>query len=332
MKAVRIGNDVRNIEIKMTWLTEDFTDWDSLIDFRVVAIKRDQGRNCIEPEKMIKEPGLLRLYFAAHLLKLGVYDILITFKVDDTINPGTYENKALDLQRVFSVVEHTSQEVDSQDQFGIELGQLAEIMSRAEALRVIAESSRVTAEQTRSTQEATRQQNETTRGAAETARATAEGQRVTAESGRVTKEGQRVTAESSRVTVEGQRVTAESSRATAEGQRVASELLRKSAYETRNDEIILTEQTTAEILNALHLRLKALEKLIREMKITTAQVGVLDITGELRIEGSKQNNEGPTAPNFVPDRKFQKYIKNTEPKAIYESAGNSSVADWILIS
>lgn len=98
------------------------------------------------------------------------------------------------------------------------------------------------------------------------------------------------------------------------------------------DEIENAEQTTSEILNALHLRLKALEKLIREMKITTAQVGVLDITGELRIEGSKQNNEGPTAPNFVPDRKFQKYIKNTEPKAIYESAGNSSVADWILIS
>lgn len=121
MKAVRIGNDVRNILIPVTRFAEPFLDWDSLVDLKVHAVERNRRKYFVTPTTVYKEDGQLRLYFSAEDLQLGIYDILITFSIADPINQDGQQPKIIDIQKAFSIVEHTSQEVDSQDDFTVAL-------------------------------------------------------------------------------------------------------------------------------------------------------------------------------------------------------------------
>ncbi len=267
MKAVRIGNDVRNILIPVTRFAEPFVDWDSLVDLKVHAVERNRRKYFVTPTTVYKEDGQLRLYFSAEDLQLGIYDILITFSIADPINQDGQQPKIIDIQKAFSIVEHTSQEVDSQDQFAVALDFAKDGLSyyqiwsqyfegtqedmiawhqkpaidaaaTAAALELFIEE----AENLRAGAEEVRERNEGLRSQAEQSRETAEGSRNDAEVIRERDEELRNQAEQSRETAEGSRNDAEVIRERDEGLRSQAEQSRETAEGFRNDAEVIRER------------------------------------------------------------------------------------------
>jgi hypothetical protein len=234
MKKVRIGNDIRNLEISVTRLSVPFTNWDELINLEIYAFIRCRRSYYITPSQILKEADKLRLYFDAKDLNIGEYDILIKFSIDDNNSPVVRQDKAIDIQSVFEIVEHTAQEYDSGNEFSVDLdyahdglsyyqiwsqyfeGTVEDMIAwhrqpAVDAANQVEQKLQEFSltEQSWAEQEAIRQQNESIRTQSEILRNEAEDLRDSSESTREENEGLRQLAEISREEAEEARADAE---------------------------------------------------------------------------------------------------------------------------
>lgn len=160
----------------------------------------------------------------------------------------------------------------------IDLNELNDSITAAEAARVTAESGRASAESTRVSNENTRKSNETTRQSNETARKSAETARANAETSRASAESSRVTAEQGRVTAEQDRASAESARvsefATLKSQSQAATSNATSAAAAANT---AAENANAAAAATANVVAEAVEALSHETGSEAAQINVLAI-------------------------------------------------------
>lgn len=129
MKKVRIGNDIRNLEISVTRLSAPFTSWDELINLEIYAFTMSRKGQYIKPSQILKVEDKLKLYFDSKDLSIGEYDVLIKFSIADDTFSGSPLDKAIDIQRAFEIVEHTAQEEDTENEFSVDLSYVRDGLS-----------------------------------------------------------------------------------------------------------------------------------------------------------------------------------------------------------
>lgn len=105
--------------------------------------------------------------------------------------------------------------------------------------------------------------------------------------------------------------------------RISNENSRLSTYEN-------LEQATAAAFNEMARRIEALEKILREYKLTSADIDTLNYK-TMTKEGCPLYYESDSAPTIVPDFVGQKFYKTTSPYAVYEAVGVTSVSHWVLL-
>lgn len=124
-------------------------------------------------------------------------------------------------------------------------------------------------------------------------------------------------------TLHGQMPAKEQERQLNEQGRISNENSRLSTYEN-------LEQAAAAALNEMAGRVEALERILREYKLTSADIDTLNYK-TMTKEGCPLYYESDSAPTIVPDFVGQKFYKTTSPYAVYEAVGVASVSNWVLL-
>ena len=224
--------------------------------------------------------GHYKVYYPAGMMYEGIVTARISIYIGTTTPITGSRDFRINVERnpIDEGEAMASDDFSAFIQATIDLNELNDSITAAEAARVTAESGRASAESTRVSNENTRKSNETTRQSNETARKSAETARASAETSRASAESSRVTAEQGRVTAEQDRASEESARvsefATLKSQSQAATSNATSAAAAANT---AAENANAAAAATANVVAEAVEALSHETGSEAAQINVLAV-------------------------------------------------------